>query len=241
MRDLPDERLSIRLLSSFVVALFLALIPVATPAFGLRWSVGGGIAQPTEIGYYVGPSPRVGASLVTSFTDATLLGVMGDYTSYRTKRRETEGSQWRALLLVEWRLGRGPLPLWCEAFGQFGVGVGRMEYVGVTELEQLVGPAARLAAGLSFRVSRRFAVTTTFSFDRLDTAPNGMDRHYPTMLSLSVVVAFDWPRGGPLVRDLRGSYLRDRAEPRVGRAMGEAGGSSSDHETASSRAKRGIR
>lgn len=164
---------------------------------------------PTEMGHYVGVSPRADASLMTQFTNRTSLGVMGDYTSYRTKRRETDGFQWRTLALVEWEVGRGGLSGRWQPFGQFGIGVGRIEYVGLTELEKLVGPASRLAAGVHVRVTSRISATTVLSFDRLDAAPNGMDRQYPTMVALSLSVAFHWPRGGPLITEPTESYLQD--------------------------------
>ena len=190
------------------VALVALCLPSEVSSLGLCWSAGAGVSQPTEAREFLAATPSVGGSLLMRLTEDSDLGIMGDYAAYRTKRPDTDGFQWRALALVEWRFSQTALPPWCEPFGQFGIGAGRLEYVGYAQHEKLLGPAARLAAGLAVHLSAQLSVSTVLSFDRLDAAPNGMDRDYPTTLGLSVALAYRWPAGGAL--------LAETATPRRG-------------------------
>ena len=215
VRDLPEEPSFVRVRGSVVLALCVFFAPGLVSAFGLRWSASGGIGEPTEIRDYVGLSPRVATSLSVRFTDATYLGVLADYTSYQGTLTLTSGSHRRILAFVQWNMEQEWMPRWCHPFGQLGVGVGTMEYVGFTRVERLLGPASRLAAGMTFRLNRRVEITTILSFDRLDTAANQMGRFYPSMLSLNLEIGFHWPRGGPLLRPLSKTSVPKGREERT--------------------------
>ena len=182
----------------FALAMATATIPRVASAAGLRWTADGGVGVPIEIRNSVGLSPRALGSLTMRLTEGTEIGFAGDYAWYNTNHALSDGTQWRALALVRWHTRPDWFPWRMGAFGELGLGGGRVRYVEVHSLYALAAPASRLAAGLERQIAPRTAATLTLSFDRLDAALEPMYRHYPTMLSLSLGVALDLPRGGPI-------------------------------------------
>lgn len=183
------------------VALAVAFVSAPAWAFGLRWEVAAGSGVPTEMGPYVGLSPRAGGTLTTWLTDATHVGLLGDFVSYATKQAGTSGDQWRALVVVKWEIARRYTPEWLRPYGEFGLGFGELRYVGLTQTEAIPAPAARVGLGTYIRFNRRFGASVLISLDRLDAAANGLDRLYPTTVGLSLGFSADWPAGGPLFRE----------------------------------------
>lgn len=181
-----------------VVAVSVLASSACAPGFSARWSATAGLGQPTELFDYVGISPRAFGSVTIRLTQAADLGLAGDYAWYNSRDPAEGGRQWRALALVRWASRPRWLPPWCSPFGELGLGLGRLEYVGLTRVERRVGPASRLAVGLDLHVRPRVDLVATIGLDRLDSSINSMERKYPTMVSLKLGLALRLPRGEPL-------------------------------------------
>ena len=193
-----------------VLVLSLLLMVRSADAVWIDWNVSSSIGQPTEIQDYVGLSPSVGGSAVLRLTNSTSAGVLADYTWYNSKLSQRSGFQWRVMVITEWERTWHRLPDNMSFFGQIGLGTGHMEYVGLTTVEAEMAPSGRLAAGVHYRTGRRTGVRASLSLERLEGAPNAMDRLYPTMIRLEIGITFRFPSGGPLFASETGGGHSER-------------------------------
>jgi len=151
------------------------------------------------MGDAVGISPRISGIVALGLTESTHLGAMADWVEHGTKDSLAHGSQWRAMVVLQWSRQPEWLPDWCTLYGQFGVGLGQVDHADSVRY-LIVGPASRLAAGIELRLRDRLRCTVDIGLDRLDAAigPHNK-RKYPTMLGVRVGVSFDAPHGRPLI------------------------------------------
>ncbi|OQB42522.1 MAG: hypothetical protein BWY06_00598 [Candidatus Latescibacteria bacterium ADurb.Bin168] len=162
-------------------------------------SAGIGFGVPTAMRGYLRTSRAFELTTFARLTEAASLGLLADYTQQPTRTAATTSYQERLLLVVRWTWGERHFPNWFQPFGQLGAGGGYMEYAGPSLVEHLNAPAGRLGIGANVRISRRFAIVPTLSYDRLEAASIQAERRYPTMLALRCSAAFSVLGDKPLL------------------------------------------